>query len=100
MTLLKEAWRIFSNWEEKCKEGMKKLIAVVREEEKGKCGQGPLRQGPPRLRRDQCAFCKRSGRWKNQCPEQRKADEQRRDQKGRWWLPMLKKTDVDWRILP
>lgn len=81
--MLEEAWRVLSNWEEKCKVGMKKLLAVVREEEKGKCGQGPLRQGPPQLRRDQCAFCKRAGPWKNQCLEQRNSNEQRRDQKRR-----------------
>ncbi|RMC21457.1 hypothetical protein DUI87_02323 [Hirundo rustica rustica] len=48
-TLLDEAWRVFSNREEGYKQGMKKLVAVVKEGEKGKHGQGPPKQGPPRL---------------------------------------------------
>ncbi|RMC20185.1 hypothetical protein DUI87_01031 [Hirundo rustica rustica] len=71
-TLLDEAWRVFSNWEEGYKQGMKKLVAIVKEGEKGKHGQGPPNQGPPRLGKDQCAFCKKFGHWKNQCPELRK----------------------------
>ncbi|RMC22013.1 hypothetical protein DUI87_02884 [Hirundo rustica rustica] len=55
-TLLDEAWRVFSNREEGYKQGMKKLAAVVKEGEKGKHGQGPPKQGPPRLGKDQCAF--------------------------------------------
>ncbi|RMC20587.1 hypothetical protein DUI87_01439 [Hirundo rustica rustica] len=60
-TLLDEAWRDFSNREEGYKQGMKKLAAAVKEEEKGKHGQGPPKQGPPRLRKDKCAFCKKFG---------------------------------------
>ncbi|RMC05663.1 hypothetical protein DUI87_17748 [Hirundo rustica rustica] len=71
-TLLDEAWRVFSNRKEGYKQGMKKLAAVVKEGEKGKHGQGPPKQGPPRLGKDQCAFCKKFGHWKNQCPELRK----------------------------
>ncbi|RMC22136.1 hypothetical protein DUI87_03009 [Hirundo rustica rustica] len=71
-TLLDEAWRVFSNREEGYKQGMKKLVAVVKEGEKGKHGQGPPKQGPPQLGKDQCAFCKKFGHWKNQCPELRK----------------------------
>ncbi|RMB90871.1 hypothetical protein DUI87_32704 [Hirundo rustica rustica] len=71
-TLLDEAWRVFSNREEGYKQGMKKLAAVVKEGEKGKHGQGPPKQGSPRLGKDQCAFCKKFGHWKNQCPELRK----------------------------
>ncbi|RMB89229.1 hypothetical protein DUI87_34377 [Hirundo rustica rustica] len=55
-TLLDEAWRVFSNREEGYKQGMKKLAAAVKEGEKGKHGQGPPKQGPPRLGKDQCAF--------------------------------------------
>ncbi|RMC08979.1 hypothetical protein DUI87_13976 [Hirundo rustica rustica] len=55
-TLLDEDWRVFSNREEGYKQGMKKLAAVVKEGEKGKHGQGPPKQGPPRLGKDQCAF--------------------------------------------
>ncbi|RMC04030.1 hypothetical protein DUI87_19367 [Hirundo rustica rustica] len=55
-TLLDEAWRVFSNREEGYKQGMRKLVAVVSEKEKGKCGQRPPRQGPSRLGRDQCAI--------------------------------------------
>ncbi|RMC09951.1 hypothetical protein DUI87_12738 [Hirundo rustica rustica] len=81
-TLLDEAWRVFSNQEEGYKQGMKKLAAVVKEGEKGKHGQGPPKQGPPRLGKDQCAFCKKFGHWKNQCPELRKGNEHRKgDQK-------------------
>ncbi|RMB90878.1 hypothetical protein DUI87_32711 [Hirundo rustica rustica] len=71
-TFLDEAWRVFSNREEGYKQGMKKLAAVVKEGEKGKHGQGPPKQGSPRLGKDQCAFCKKFGHWKNQCPELRK----------------------------
>ncbi|RMB88873.1 hypothetical protein DUI87_34716 [Hirundo rustica rustica] len=71
-TLLDEAWRVFSNQEEGYKQGMKKLAAAVKEGEKGKHGQGPPKQGPPRLGKDQCAFCKKFGHWKNQFPELRK----------------------------
>ncbi|RMC09725.1 hypothetical protein DUI87_13512 [Hirundo rustica rustica] len=71
-SLLDEAWRVFSNREEGYKQGMKKLATVVKEGEKGKHGQGPPKQGPPRLGKDQCAFCKKFGHWKNQCPELRK----------------------------
>ncbi|RMB93138.1 hypothetical protein DUI87_30460 [Hirundo rustica rustica] len=35
-TLLDKAWRAFSNWEEEYKPGVKKLVAVVKEGEKGK----------------------------------------------------------------
>ncbi|RMC09768.1 hypothetical protein DUI87_13555 [Hirundo rustica rustica] len=81
-TLLDEAWRVFSNREEGYKQGMKKLAAVVKEGEKGKHGQGPPKQGPPRLGKDQCAFCKKFSHWKNQCPELRKGNEHRKgDQK-------------------
>ncbi|TRZ06823.1 hypothetical protein HGM15179_020284 [Zosterops borbonicus] len=41
-TLLEEIWKFFSNWEEGCKQGITKLVAAVREEEKERCGQGPL----------------------------------------------------------
>ncbi|RMC20843.1 hypothetical protein DUI87_01696 [Hirundo rustica rustica] len=81
-TLLDEAWRVFSNREEGYKQGMKKLAAVVKEGEKGKHGQGPPKQGPPQLGKDQCAFCKKFGHRKNQCPELRKCNEHRKgDQK-------------------
>ncbi|RMC20376.1 hypothetical protein DUI87_01225 [Hirundo rustica rustica] len=52
-TLLDEAWRVSSNREEGYKQGMKKLVAVVKEGEKGKHGQGPPNQGPPPLGKDQ-----------------------------------------------
>nr|XP_032601347.2 uncharacterized protein LOC116807394 [Taeniopygia guttata] len=81
-TLLDEAWRVFSNREEGYKQGMKKLVAVAREEGKEKCEQDPPRQGPPRLGKDQCAFCRKFGHWKNQCPERRRGDEQRKSDRG------------------
>ncbi|RMC04260.1 hypothetical protein DUI87_19079 [Hirundo rustica rustica] len=73
-TLLDEAWRVFSNREEGYKQGMKKLAAVVKEGEKGKHGQGPPKQGPPRLGKDQCAFCKKFGHWKKPVPRIKKGD--------------------------
>ncbi|XP_016156731.1 PREDICTED: uncharacterized protein LOC107603883 [Ficedula albicollis] len=82
-TLLDEAWRVFSSREERYRQGMRQLVRV-REEEKGKRGQGP-----PRLGKDQCAFCKEFGHWKNQCPERRRDDKQRRgDREGERWLLM------------
>lgn len=69
-TWLEEAWRVFSNRKEGCKERMRKLVTGVREEEeKGRCGQGPPRQKPPWLGKDQCAFCKKNEHWKDQCPK-------------------------------
>lgn len=59
-TLLEEAWRVFSNWEEGCKQGMRELVAMVKKGEKER-----HRQGPPWLGRDQCAFCRKTGHWKN-----------------------------------
>ncbi|XP_050842390.1 uncharacterized protein LOC127060976 [Serinus canaria] len=55
--LLEEAWRVFSNREEGYRQGMKKLVAVVQEEKQRKRNQGPPRQGPPWLGRNQCAIC-------------------------------------------
>ncbi|RMC15891.1 hypothetical protein DUI87_08096 [Hirundo rustica rustica] len=81
--LVDEAWRVFSNREEGYKQGMKRQVAVVREGEKERREQGPLRQGSSRLGKDQCAYCKKFGHWKNQCPEQRRGDEQKKgDRRG------------------
>lgn len=82
-TLLDEAWRVFSSREERCIQGMRKSAARVRAEEKEKRGQGP-----PRLGKDQCAFCKKFGHWKNQCPERRSSGEQRRGDRKELWLLM------------
>ncbi|RMB97338.1 hypothetical protein DUI87_26153 [Hirundo rustica rustica] len=76
--LVDEAWRGFRNWEEGYKQGMKRLVAVVREGEKERCEQGPPRQGPSQLGKDQCAYCKKFGHWKTQCPELRRGDEQKK----------------------
>ncbi|RLW04362.1 hypothetical protein DV515_00005906 [Chloebia gouldiae] len=72
-TLLGEAWRVFSNREERYKRGMKNLTAKVQEErrEKHESGQGPSKQGPPRLGRNQRANCNRQGHWKKDCPERK-----------------------------
>ncbi|RMB92576.1 hypothetical protein DUI87_30885 [Hirundo rustica rustica] len=87
-TLLDEAWRVFSNREEGYKQGMKKLAAVVKGK-KGKRGQSPPKQGPPRLGKDQCTFCKKFGHWKNLCPELRKGDEHTKDLKDAFFcLPL------------
>ncbi|RMC21544.1 hypothetical protein DUI87_02410 [Hirundo rustica rustica] len=117
-TLLDEAWRVFSNREEGYKQGMKKSVAVVKEGEKEKHGQGPPRQGPPQLGKDQCAFCKKFGHWKKQCPELRKGDEHRKDLKDaffclplheasqkifafEWESPKTgRKTQLTWCVLP
>ncbi|XP_039423543.1 uncharacterized protein LOC120409633 [Corvus cornix cornix] len=87
-TLLDAAWRVFSNREEGYKQGMRKLVAVVREGNREKLRQGPPRrgpprQGPPRLGRDQCAICGRFGHWKNECPERRQEDHQNKGNRGR-----------------
>ncbi|TRZ06595.1 hypothetical protein HGM15179_020512, partial [Zosterops borbonicus] len=63
---------IFSNREEGYKQRMKKLVAEAKEREKGKHRHGPPKQGPSRLGKNQCAFCRKTGHWKNQCPELRK----------------------------
>ena len=87
-TLLDAAWRVFSNREEDYKQGMRKLVAVVKEGNREKFRQGPPRrgpprQGPPRLGRDQCAICGRFGHWKNECPERRQEDHQNKGNRGR-----------------
>uniref|UniRef100_A0A8D0FTD4 Core shell protein Gag P30 domain-containing protein n=1 Tax=Strix occidentalis caurina TaxID=311401 RepID=A0A8D0FTD4_STROC len=77
--LLDEAWRVFRNREEEYKRGQRRVLAVVREEEERK-----LRRGPPQLRKNQCAICKRFGHWKDECPEKWKVKERgRSNQKGR-----------------
>ncbi|RMB97027.1 hypothetical protein DUI87_26474 [Hirundo rustica rustica] len=81
--LVDEAWRVFSNREEGYKQGMKRLVAVVGEGEKERCKQGPPKQGPSQLGKDQCAYCKKFGHWKTQCPELRRGDEQKKgNQRG------------------
>ncbi|XP_031950908.1 uncharacterized protein LOC116437345 isoform X2 [Corvus moneduloides] len=87
-TLLDAAWRVFSNREEGYKQGMRKLVAVVKEGNREKLRQGPPRrgpprQGPPRLGRDQCAICGRFGHWENECPERRQEDHQNKGNRGR-----------------
>lgn len=66
--LLDEAWRVFSSGEEGYKQGMRKLVSVVNEERKTRLRQGPPRQGPSQLGRDQGAICKKFGRWKKSVP--------------------------------
>jgi len=61
--LLDEAWRVFSNREEGCRQGQR-IVTVVREEE----GRRP-RQELSRLGKDQRALCKRFGHWKRECPK-------------------------------
>ncbi|XP_031953020.1 natural cytotoxicity triggering receptor 3 ligand 1 [Corvus moneduloides] len=87
-TLLDAAWKVFSNREESYKQGMRKLVAVVKEGNREKLRQGPPRRGPPRqgppwLGRDQCTICGRFGHWKNECPERRQEDHQNKGNRGR-----------------
>ena len=81
-TLLDDTWRVFSNWEEGYKQGMRKFVAVISERERGRSEQRPPRQGPSRLGRDQHAICKKYGHWKNQCPKNQQSNHQKKgDQK-------------------
>ena len=68
--LVEEAWGIFSNREEGYKQDQKKILAVVRENENQK-SKVKSRRGLTPLGRNQCAICKRTGHWKNECPERR-----------------------------
>lgn len=56
-TLVDEAWRVFSNREER----KKKLVAVISEKEKRRRGQIPPRQGSSQISKNQCAICKKYG---------------------------------------
>ena len=75
-TLLDDTWRVFSNWEEGYKQGMRKFVAVISERERGRSQQRPPRQGPSQLGRDQHAICKKYGHWKNQCPKNEQSNHQ------------------------
>ena len=57
-TLLDEMWRVFSNRSE----GKRGLVSVVSDRERGRSGQGPLRQGLSRLDRHQGGICKKDGK--------------------------------------
>ena len=59
-TLLEEAWRVFSNREEECKRGQRRMVAVVREVRERKFKREALEE-------DHCAFCKENGHWKREC---------------------------------
>lgn len=63
--LLDEAWRVFSNWEEGYKQGMRRLVAVVEE------GRNRGQRQKLQLGRQQCALCRKFGHWKNECPRNR-----------------------------
>jgi len=71
--LLDEAWRVFSNREEGCKQGQRRMVAIVREE-----GERKPRREPSRLGRDQCALCKRFGHWKRECPRNKGKEQNHR----------------------
>lgn len=61
--LLDEAWRVFSNREERYRQGQRRLVTVIQEKEERR-----PRQEQSRLGKDQCAFCKKFGHWKKECP--------------------------------
>ena len=62
--LLDKAWSVFSNREERYRQGQRGRVVVVREEEKRR-----PRQESSWLGKDQCALCKRFGHWKRECPK-------------------------------
>jgi len=63
-TLLDEAWRVFSNREEKNKQ----MLVAALQESKGIRSEGSKRP----LERNQCAWCKQGEHWKNECPERQR----------------------------
>lgn len=86
--LLDEAWRVFSNQEERYKQ-----VAVLSERERGRSEQRPPRQGPSQLGRDQGVICKKYGDWKNQCPKKEQSNRQKKgDQKKGKMIAHVKKT--------
>lgn len=77
--LLDEAWRVFSNREEDYRQGQRRVVAAVREDEERKSRKGLFQLG-----RDQCTMCRRFGHRKNEGPEKWKGKEKgRNNQKGR-----------------
>lgn len=64
--LLDEAWRVFSNREDRRKD--KRALAAALQENKGFRSMGLKRP----LGKDQCAWCRQRGHWKDECPERRK----------------------------
>jgi len=67
-TLLDEAWRVFSNREEEDRRKGKEMLAAALQGSKGFRSEGSKRP----LERNQCAWCKQRGHWKNECPERQR----------------------------
>uniref|UniRef100_A0A8C4UZT5 Core shell protein Gag P30 domain-containing protein n=1 Tax=Falco tinnunculus TaxID=100819 RepID=A0A8C4UZT5_FALTI len=62
-TLLEEAWRTFNNREKQDQIKTMQMLRAALQEIKG------VREFRKPLERDQCAWCKQRGHWKNECPE-------------------------------
>lgn len=67
-TLLHEAWRVFSNREEEDQRKDKQALVAALQVSKGFKSVGPKRP----LGKDQCAWCRQRGHWKNKCPERQR----------------------------
>ena len=71
-TMLDIAWRVYSNREEEeDRRKEKRALVEALQESRGFKNVGP--KWP--LGRDQCAWCKQRGHWKNECPEKQKGKE-------------------------
>lgn len=68
-------WRAARKEEEKRIQRRANIIAVAfrdlssQTDQKGKQKYRSGRRGKESLRRDQCAYCKKTGHWKNECPK-------------------------------
>lgn len=69
--LVDEAWRVYRNREEAYKQNVCKLMSVAIAEKGGGIQGQRNPGGSARLGKDQCAFCRGFGQWKNECPKRR-----------------------------
>lgn len=70
LELLKIAQRVFDSRESEEEMIIKTMIKFLNNSQRS-CDSFSRGQRPQRLRRDQCAYCKRLGHWKNECPKLR-----------------------------
>ena len=89
--LVKIAQRVFNNRDEvdiaQTKKMTKVLLATMQgAQPKGPPGKGRGQEQAPRannrprrvgLEKDQCAYCKKKGHWKNECPEKGQAPQKK-----------------------